>query len=37
MKLGGSPSFLLESVEGEKWARYSFQSNHRSDPELGKK
>ena len=25
MKLGGSPSFLLESVEGgEKWARYSF-------------
>jgi len=25
LKLGGSPSFLLESVEGgEKWARYSF-------------
>ncbi|MBI5103288.1 MAG: anthranilate synthase component I [Nitrospirae bacterium] len=25
MKVGGSPSFLLESVEGgEKWARYSF-------------
>src|SRR5512135_3388666 len=25
LKLGGTPSFLLESVEGgEKWARYSF-------------
>ena len=25
LKLGGAPSFLLESVEGgEKWARYSF-------------
>lgn len=31
MKLGGSPSFLLESVEGgEKWARYSFLGSNPS-------
>ncbi|MGB9715426.1 MAG: anthranilate synthase component I [Thermodesulfovibrionales bacterium] len=31
LKLGGSPSFLLESVEGgEKWARYSFLGSRPS-------
>src|SRR4030042_3822362 len=31
MKLGGSPSFLLESmVGGEKWARYSFLGSRPS-------
>lgn len=31
MKLGGSPLFLLESVEGgEKWARYSFLGSNPS-------
>ncbi len=31
MKLGGSPIFLLESVEGgEKWARYSFLGSNPS-------
>ena len=31
MKLGGSPLFLLESVEGgEKWARYSFLGSRYS-------
>ncbi len=31
LKLGGSPSFLLESVEGgEKWARYSFLGSNPS-------
>src|SRR4030042_2389786 len=31
LKLGGTPSFLLESVEGgEKWARYSFLGSRPS-------
>jgi anthranilate synthase component 1 len=40
MKLGGSPLFLLESVEGgEKWARYSFLGSQpsRSIRSWGKK
>jgi anthranilate synthase component 1 len=38
LKLGGSPSFLLESVEGgEKWARYSFIGSRPSRIIRGKK
>ncbi len=32
LKLGGSPSFLLESmIGGEKWARYSFLGSSTDD------
>ncbi len=37
LKIGGSPSFLLESVEGgEKWARYSFIGSRPSRSIRGK-
>jgi anthranilate synthase component 1 len=37
LKLGGTPSFLLESVEGgEKWARYSFLGSRPSKVIKGK-
>jgi anthranilate synthase component 1 len=37
LKLGGTPSFLLESVEGgEKWARYSFLGSRPSKIIKGK-
>lgn len=37
LKLGGTPSFLLESVEGgEKWARYSFLGSRPSKIIRGK-
>src|SRR5512137_2047209 len=37
LKLGGTPSFLLESVEGgEKWARYSFIGSRPSKVLKGK-
>ena len=40
LKLGGSPSFLLESmIGGEKWARYSFLGSRPSRviKEMGQK